>query len=192
MKKTVLFAVMVITIVMALTGCGAHKHTWVEATCTTPKTCSECGEVEGEALRHTCSLGVCDRCGEAQGSEVITSVEKCLDKAMLDASDALDYLDDNQSWVTTYDEMYSLFKKSSDYYALAKDDFQDASDICAEHNELADAKAKIDAIIKTIPASPSGSSSNALSSWLDNVEDCTATSENVQVIKKDLDAVIGK
>ena len=34
--------------------CGAkkHEHSWREATCTEPKTCSECGETEGEALGH--------------------------------------------------------------------------------------------------------------------------------------------
>ena len=34
--------------------CGArrHVHTWREATCTEPKTCTVCGETEGEALGH--------------------------------------------------------------------------------------------------------------------------------------------
>lgn len=45
-------------------NCGAYKteinpnapalgHTWVDATCTEPKTCSVCGETEGAALGHT-------------------------------------------------------------------------------------------------------------------------------------------
>ena len=34
--------------------CGAkrHEHSWTEATCTMPKTCTVCGETEGEALGH--------------------------------------------------------------------------------------------------------------------------------------------
>lgn len=57
---------------LALTGCG-HEHTWEEATCTEPKTCSECGETEGEALDHkwkdaTCEdPKTCKRCGETKG-----------------------------------------------------------------------------------------------------------------------------
>lgn len=53
-------------------GCG-HQHTWVEATCTEPKTCSECGETEGEALGHdwveaTCTAPkTCSRCGATEG-----------------------------------------------------------------------------------------------------------------------------
>ena len=30
-----------------------HSHTWVDATCTTPQTCSVCKETKGEALGHT-------------------------------------------------------------------------------------------------------------------------------------------
>ena len=59
-------------ITILLVGCG-HKHQWVEATCTEPKTCSECGETEGEPLGHdfadaTCTEPKkCKRCGGVQG-----------------------------------------------------------------------------------------------------------------------------
>lgn len=55
-----------------LTGCG-HEHTWVEASCTEPKTCSECGETEGEPLGHswveaTCAQPKhCSECGVTEG-----------------------------------------------------------------------------------------------------------------------------
>lgn len=39
-------------LLMGLYGCGC-KHEWQDATCTEPKTCSKCGETEGEALGHT-------------------------------------------------------------------------------------------------------------------------------------------
>ena len=38
-------------------------HTWQDATCTTPKTCSVCGITEGEALGHTFENGICTECG---------------------------------------------------------------------------------------------------------------------------------
>lgn len=55
-----------------LSSCG-HNHTWVEATCDAPKTCSECGETEGEALEHewieaTCETArTCSHCGKTEG-----------------------------------------------------------------------------------------------------------------------------
>ena len=51
----------------------ALGHTWVEADCETPKTCSVCGETEGEALGHTwvdadCETPkTCSVCGETEG-----------------------------------------------------------------------------------------------------------------------------
>lgn len=64
-----------LTICFMLTGCG-HEHTWVEATCTVPKTCSECGETEGEALGHTwveatcAEPKTCSVCGETEGETI--------------------------------------------------------------------------------------------------------------------------
>ena len=49
------------------------EHTWVDATCTSPKTCSVCSATEGEANGHTggsatCTEApVCSVCGEAYG-----------------------------------------------------------------------------------------------------------------------------
>ncbi len=46
------------------------SHMWIDATCTTPKKCSKCGETEGVALGHSCDIGKCSRCGEiAQTSD---------------------------------------------------------------------------------------------------------------------------
>ncbi len=55
--------------------CEANGHTWVDATCTEPKTCSVCGETEGEPLDHkwlenTPNLQqpkTCEICGATEG-----------------------------------------------------------------------------------------------------------------------------
>ncbi len=55
-----------------LYGCF-HQHTWEEATCTQPKTCSSCGVTEGEPLGHTWKDATCTEpktctvCGETEG-----------------------------------------------------------------------------------------------------------------------------
>ena len=54
--------------------CGATEnrdtvpaaHTWVDATCTAPKTCSVCQATEGEALQHNFVEGICSGCGLAE------------------------------------------------------------------------------------------------------------------------------
>lgn len=35
-----------------------HEHNWIDATCTSPKTCSKCNATEGEVLAHTPSAAV--------------------------------------------------------------------------------------------------------------------------------------
>lgn len=72
-KKTVLSIGVLLLMSGLLTGCG-HKHVWEDATCIVPKTCSECGEAEGEALGHTWVAATCAEpktcsvCGETEGN----------------------------------------------------------------------------------------------------------------------------
>lgn len=72
MKQTLWKGIGVLAICSILTGCG-HEHSWTEATCTEPKTCSECGETEGEPLGHTWVEATCAEpkhcsvCGETEG-----------------------------------------------------------------------------------------------------------------------------
>lgn len=53
-KKILLLAVALCMFILALSSCEQlHRHTWTDATCTAPKTCTKCGATEGEALGHT-------------------------------------------------------------------------------------------------------------------------------------------
>lgn len=40
-----------------------HQHTFCDATCTSPKTCTTCGKTKGSAKGHTYSGGYCEDCG---------------------------------------------------------------------------------------------------------------------------------
>lgn len=73
MKRHIAWGIATVWMLTALAGCGC-QHQWEEATCTTPKTCTQCGETEGEALGHTwtdatCTEpSTCTRCGETTGT----------------------------------------------------------------------------------------------------------------------------
>lgn len=53
-----------------------------EATCDTPKTCAECGEIEGEVLEHVwvdatyTNPKTCELCGTTEGTSIPVCVEK--------------------------------------------------------------------------------------------------------------------
>ena len=83
--KRIIILFTVVCLVFSLFACSTvedspaqekdHVHSYSEADCTSPKTCS-CGETEGEALGHnytdaTCtSPQICYRCGETKGKEL--------------------------------------------------------------------------------------------------------------------------
>lgn len=72
MKTKILPLLLALGMCLSLAACG-HTHVWQAADCSTPKTCSECGGTEGEALGHawqdaTCAAPkTCSVCGETEG-----------------------------------------------------------------------------------------------------------------------------
>lgn len=82
MKK--IFSVLIslfILFTLCACGCRIHGHSWADATCETPKTCTVCGETEGEALGHSWvdanyqSPKTCSLCGAAEGEALTADFE---------------------------------------------------------------------------------------------------------------------
>lgn len=69
--KKVFLILMSLIMVLLFSGC-CLSHTWIEASCTAPRTCSKCGETEGEPVEHqwqeaTCTApSTCAGCGETR------------------------------------------------------------------------------------------------------------------------------
>ncbi len=57
MKKALIILTLSV-LILSLSACG-HEHVWTPADCTTPATCTECGETEGEALGHSFAEADC-------------------------------------------------------------------------------------------------------------------------------------
>ncbi len=80
MKKSIICVFMIVTVF--LTACNTqHQHTWSEANCTAPKTCVECGAIEGVPLDHEwniydnyLSCAVCSKIMELNLSDEETEV----------------------------------------------------------------------------------------------------------------------
>jgi len=59
MRKICLSITLVLVMLLVLAGCGC-EHDWLEANCTTPKTCSLCEATEGTPLGHSWLAASCD------------------------------------------------------------------------------------------------------------------------------------
>ena len=77
MKRKVVTVLLCGVLLVLFSACGSkHEHTWKDASCTEPKTCTECGATEGEASEHmwvdaTCEVPrTCSKCGETEGSPI--------------------------------------------------------------------------------------------------------------------------
>ena len=76
--KVIILAIILTCVCISIIGLlvlrmFTHKHSWENASCTTPKICSKCGETEGEANGHswknaTCTTPkTCVICKETEG-----------------------------------------------------------------------------------------------------------------------------
>jgi len=59
MKKAIVLMLAMLTVVSLFGGCF-HEHVWEEATCTTPRTCTECGWTMGNARGHMPQKATCE------------------------------------------------------------------------------------------------------------------------------------
>ncbi len=74
MKKYIIILLIIVSALALLCGCNSEcQHEWKDATCSSLKTCKECGETEGELLEHSwkwpnCTAPqTCKYCGITEG-----------------------------------------------------------------------------------------------------------------------------
>ena len=76
------FMILLVILAVLFSGCAKdvpqaseHQHTWSNATCTVPKTCSECGITEGDPVDHTWETVdgavICSVCGAVDETAVV-------------------------------------------------------------------------------------------------------------------------
>lgn len=82
MKRVLLLLFMVFVLCVALISCGGNgggeecKHSFTQATCKEPATCTLCGETEGDLIAHsftdaTCTAAkTCTSCGKTEGAAI--------------------------------------------------------------------------------------------------------------------------
>ena len=75
MNRKIMIMILIVSLLLSLTACG-HTHKWKAATCTAPKTCTGCGETQGEKTRHNVPEdGICTICKQKQDN-VLTLKKK--------------------------------------------------------------------------------------------------------------------
>jgi len=107
-KKTLILCICLIAVLAVATagiliGTGVidtkpHKHTWLEATCSSPRLCQECGATEGEALAHNWKQATCEEpktcsvCNTKEGNALghIWSDTTCTDAKTCSVCNATD------------------------------------------------------------------------------------------------------
>ena len=148
-------------LLVSLTGCF-HKHTFADATCTEPKTCTVCGETEGEPLGHTCEIGTCKQCGEFQNSDLWKKITDYIDKA--DQSITVE-----TTMIGNSSDPYFSIVNSQKYVDGAQLYLSSASTLCGSYKELVNLRLVLHDAAESVPSKLSSSSSADMINYLNQL-----------------------
>lgn len=198
MKKIISLISLLTLVLCILTGCG-HTHTFADATCTVAKTCTECGEIEGEPLGHDWKWAdcenpnICKRCLETQGESlghdsVVGVCTKCGefvngDFAMETLNDLLDvnsdYIEPANDLISSADtsslqDMYDKFTQAQYYLDDAYLQWQYTVDVWEDFNNAvsrSDFKNLFADVNSLMEAVPSGVNGSSYQDFIDYLEE---------------------
>lgn len=112
--KKIFYIFMTAIILVGVTACS-HEHEYSEATCTEPKTCTICGETEGEALGHTVDIGICSRCGEAVAKEDLLAIADLMSTALDNDDEINTYLEKGNN-AYSFEDTVTYYKEAAAIY----------------------------------------------------------------------------
>ena len=148
-------------------------HTWVEADCETPKTCSVCGTTEGEALGHSVDVGVCSVCNKIANEDLLNEVFDYFGKASAASTSAVN--DVNAADVSSLSNTYDQIVKAEKELNSVESNMQMVYDLCGEYEGLKEIKNAAKAILDDIPSNLSGKDQDQIISWLTDYADYLKT-----------------
>lgn len=152
---------------MLLIACG-HEHTWSEATCDTPKTCTECGETEGEPLGHTTDMGKCSRCNEVFGADVFKDIVDKVASAEDDYNKSFNAI--VYSGATSVSQFKSAVDANSQGFESYTKKIKEAAEMCGDYDLLSDYKSKLLDATTGLPTSMSGTDDKSFDDYMDKLE----------------------
>ena len=168
-----------------ITGCG-HTHTWEDATCTTPKICIECSEIEGEALGHTTELGKCERCQEFQGKDIFEEIISKVSKTTEKIGNIYKRQNEALTKVTTIEAVYKNMQTTDENIRPLLDDYQVAIDMCGDCAELKDFKDAIQDIVDSYPNFPNTNDYDAVMDYAEGISSTALKIESLGVEAEEL------
>ena len=115
---------------------------------------------------HSVSVGVCSKCNQIVGQDLVRKIGVYLESSATRASNAAF----NLTIITDSDSFYTQILKCIEKMKPINDDYNKAIELCGNIPELQDLKSSIIDLQSALPLSISGSDSQSIQAYADNVQ----------------------
>ena len=188
-------------------GPASCQHTYSDATCDVPATCSKCGQTTGDALGHNFQGGSCDtpgtcsRCGATSGTGAHnyygSKCTVCGDKTQryYDIQDALKrcerypkYMKSNYELICSDQELFNMTKEAQYFTKAHKralevhDYLQNIINFCEDYNELHMLTDECRDLLLEMPTVPGSSTTSAMRSYISDAKLFALNASRLSVI----------
>lgn len=153
-------------------------HSYLDATCTTPKTCLRCGSIEGEPLGHTVEIGTCTRCNVFINKELFDEINNSVKSADSEITLCLVMFNASKNNLNT---MYKNFVSAQEYVNNAVSDLEQAHDKCGTIDDLSAVKKSIEAALDKVPNDVTNATRDSLQLYLDEFTQFMIAVSDIQI-----------
>lgn len=156
------------------TECGYTEgeplgHNYKEATCTEPKTCKTCGHTEGEMLGHSTDVGKCTTCNQYINLSLVTKdIAAEFNNVTTAINESTKYI--NQANYESLSDSYIKFTMAYNALVPTKANINKIIELCDDINGLNTLKTKAELTLTKFPNQVNGSNLDNLLKFLDENE----------------------
>lgn len=153
-----------------------HEHTFTEATCTTPKTCTICKITEGTALPHTTNIGKCTTCGQLQNEDLSMEIVNTITSVNDNTTNCSKEV--QSANLNSASDCFNKFSSVSTKIKNNKEYLKKVIELCGDYPELSNIKENCNQLLNT-NINISSSDTNSLTTFLKDFQAYLLTTQNL-------------
>lgn len=153
-----------------------HDHSYTEATCENPRTCTICGKTDGDVLPHTTNIGKCENCGKLQNEELSKTIINNISSISENTTNCNDIV--QSANIDSAIDCFNKFLDVSDKIKNNNEYLEKIIELCGDYEELKNIKGNCINLL-SLEVNINGSDTNSLTDFLQKFQSYLLTASKL-------------